>query len=49
MEARCTQRGLLSLVGILRNYLQRVTTADDFSFALRLVDQEKTKTADETR
>ena len=48
-EARRTRRGLLSLVGRLRDYLQRVTTADNFSYALGLVDQEMTKTADEMK
>ena len=48
-EVRRTRRGLLSDAYKLKGDLQRVTAADDFSFALGLVDQEKTKTANETK
>ena len=48
-EVRWTRRGLLSDADRLKGDLQRVTATDDFIFALGLVDQEETKTANETK
>ena len=48
-EARRTRKGLLPLVERLKEELQRDTDTDDFSYAVRLVDQEKAKMFNETK
>ena len=48
-EVRWTRRGLLSDADRLKGDLQRVTATDDFIFAFGLVDQEKTKIANEMK
>ena len=48
-ETRQTRRRLLAQVNGLKHDLQRTTATADFSFALGLVEQVKTKTDNETK
>ena len=48
-EARRTRRGLLPLVERLKEKLQGATDVNDFSYAVRLVDQEKVKMSNKTK